>query len=177
MRARARLSRLASHCRQPPEPAAPTAGAADDAAAAPGPLDASEVAEFLDTGVLVFPGLLDPAHCALLQAAVDDVARDREQARASRYIVEYEALGGLCAHAPVVERVKQLMRAYGDGDDGCGMHHMHVSRHEAGAVGAKWQCVSRAHPTPPPHPRGYPHDPHPRPPRRYPATCSYMHVK
>ena len=149
MRARARLSRLASHCRQPPEPA-PTAGAAadDDDAAAAGPLDASEVAEFLDTGVLVFPGLLDPAHCALLQAAVDDVVRDREQGRA-RYIVEYEALGGLCAHAPVVERVKQLMRAYGDGDDGCGMHHMHVSRHEAGAVGAKWQCASPAHTTTP----------------------------
>ena len=46
-----------------------------------------------------------------------------------KYVVEYAALGELCAHPPVVEVVKQLMRGHGNRRDDCGMHHMHVSRH------------------------------------------------
>ena len=102
------------------------------------PLGEKEVAEFLDRGLLVLPSILTTEHVAELKQTVDEVMADRAGGAHARYIVEYEMLAGLCAHPPVVERVKQLMGRYGNGREDCCMHHMHVSRHDPGAVGARW---------------------------------------
>ena len=102
------------------------------------PLGEKEVAEFLDRGLLVLPSILTTEHVAELKQTVDEVMADRAGGAHARYIVEYDMLAGLCAHPPVVERVKQLMGRYGNGREDCCMHHMHVSRHDPGAVGARW---------------------------------------
>ena len=101
---------------------------------------------------MVLPSILRPeSHVVRLCAAVDDLERGRSTAANSPRIVEHEALGELCAHPPVVEVVKQLMREHGNGREDCGMHHMHASRHSEGEVEARWHhdCTSAARPLTP----------------------------
>ena len=104
--------------------------------------------EFLERGLLVLPSVLQSQHIDRLKHTVDTVMDDRSAGR-NRYIVEYDALGALCAHPPMVERVKQLMGRYGNGREDCGVHHMHVSRHGPGSVGARWHhdfnCMPDVH--------------------------------
>ena len=47
-------------------------------------------------------------------------------------------LGKLCSFPSVVDKVEQLMRAYGPRNDGCAMHHIHASRHDEGQPSVGW---------------------------------------
>jgi hypothetical protein len=49
-----------------------------------------------------------------------------------------------------VVQVKQVMRAYGNGRDECGMHHIHATRQDAGVGPSNWHRAPLPPPTPTP---------------------------
>lgn len=111
------------------------------------PLTDEEIATFMEEGYVALPGILPDELQRRLRGDVDRMEADRLLSRDGGpkvpYIVEYEELGKLCSYPPVVDKVEQLMRAYGNGADGSAMHHIHASRHDEGQPSVGWHQVRR----------------------------------
>jgi hypothetical protein len=111
------------------------------------PLSDEEISTFMEAGYVALPGILPDELQQRLRDDVDRMEADRLLARNGGpkvpYIVEYEELGKLCSYPPVVDKVEQLMRAYGNGADGSAMHHIHASRHDEGQPSVGWHQVRR----------------------------------
>ena len=109
------------------------------------PLTEEQISHFLVEGYIPLPGILDADHIELLKNDVDQVTLDRADAHANKLPhpnnVSYEHMGKLCSHPPTVNKVKQLMRAYGNGRDDFAMHHINASRFDAGAGSSPWHQV------------------------------------
>jgi hypothetical protein len=57
------------------------------------------------------------------------------------HVVEFGTLGELVVHPPIVDKVKQLMGAYGNGETACAMHHIHANRQLPGTGSSNWHQV------------------------------------
>ena len=79
----------------------------------------------------------------LIRAEHDREAADRG-GDAKRQIVSYPELGKLCSLPMIMEKVKQLMGAYGNGETECAMHHVHANRQLPGTGSSNWHQV-RSH--------------------------------
>ena len=90
---------------------------------------------------MALPGILSEAEQALLRVDVDLMVADREAKDPRPHIVAYEQLGRLCAHPAIMERVRQLMAAYGNGETAFAMHHIHADRQDQGRGGVYWHQV------------------------------------
>ena len=109
--------------------------------------------QFAALGYLDLPGLFPESELVHLRADVDRMQTQRAvkdrglHPRGWPYIVSFEHLGKLCSHPAVVERVKQLMRAHGNGSDEIAMHHIHAGRSDKGARGVGWHNDYHCAPT------------------------------
>jgi hypothetical protein len=114
------------------------------------PLTDEEIATFMELGYVALPGILPHELQGRLKIDVDRMETDRLLSRDGGpkvpFIVELEELGKLCSFPPVVDKVEQLMRAYGNGADGCAMHHIHASRHDEGQPSVGWHQVRGCRP-------------------------------
>lgn len=106
------------------------------------PLTDEEIASFMELGYVALPGILPEELQQRLRDDVDRMESDRKLSRNGGpkvpFIVEYEELGKLCSFPAVVDKVEQLMRAYGPGNTGSAMHHIHASRHDEGQPSVGW---------------------------------------
>lgn len=99
------------------------------------PLSAAMIEEFTERGFISLPGIVPDEHRLRLMADVD---RLHDGENRLPYIVCYEELGQLCSWPPVVNKVKQLMAAWGNSKTDCAMHHIHASRHDEGQPSVGW---------------------------------------
>ena len=108
-----------------------------------------DVDGFNDNGYLALPAILTQEEQDDLRADVDRMEADRklhrDQKTPAPFIVEYDKLGKLCSHPAIVDRVKELMKAYvtpdgspGNGETNIAMHHIHASRQDEGTGGVHW---------------------------------------
>ena len=111
--------------------------------AEPLPLTNAQVETFLEEGYCLLPGIIDDDLNARICAEHDREAADRG-GDAKRQIVSYPELGKLCSLPMIMEKVKQLMGAYGNGETECAMHHIHANRQLPGTGSANWHQV-RSH--------------------------------
>lgn len=116
-------------------------------------LTQDQLDQFAELGYLDLPGLFPESELIHLRADVDRMRTQRavkdpgSHPRGWPYIVSFEHLGKLCSHPAVVERVKQLMRAHGNGSDEIAMHHIHAGRSDEGARGVGWHNDYHCAPT------------------------------
>jgi hypothetical protein len=143
-RAHNRLTQLAAHlpaalasASAAGTPSAITAVAPATVTDPDAPLTREEIDHFLLEGYVALPGLIPDDLNKALKADVDVLMRDRAEKRAD-LIVSYGTLGELCAYPPVVDKVQQLMAAYGNGKTQCGMHHIHANKQEPGTGSSDW---------------------------------------
>ena len=113
------------------------------------PLTDEEIATFMELGYVALPGILPHELQGRLKIDVDRMETDRLLSRDGGpkvpFIVECEELGKLCSFPPVVDKVEQLMRAYGNGADGCAMHHDAMLNTIGTAVGPLIFSAFRSH--------------------------------
>ena len=94
----------------------------------------------------MLPGVLGEGAGSLneqLKRDLDDLiearrAHQRDSSARVPHVVEFGTLGELVVHPPIVDKVKQLMRAYGNGRDDCALHHIHAARHDQGTGPSHW---------------------------------------
>ena len=94
----------------------------------------------------MLPGILGDGAGSLneqLKRDLDDLiearrAHQRDNSVRVPHVVEFGSLGELVVHPPIVDKVKQLMRAYGNGRDDCALHHIHAARHDQGTGPSHW---------------------------------------
>jgi hypothetical protein len=145
-----RLRLLAAALRSTEEPllaAAPAAaiesGVVTDPEDEGTPLTQEQIEQFLEEGYCALPGLLPPD---INQRLCDDMDRrvaDANGARGGstlqgRHIVSYKELANLCSLPMVVEKLKQLFKAYGNGETQMAMHHIHANRQLPGVGSSNW---------------------------------------
>ena len=98
---------------------------------------------------MALPAILTQEEQDDLRADVDRMEADRklhqDQKTPAPFIVEYDKLGKLCSHPAIVDRVKELMKAYvtpdgspGNAETNIAMHHIHASRQDEGTGGVHW---------------------------------------
>eukprot|EP01050_Picozoa_sp_SAG11_P015225 SAG11_NODE_1951_length_4011_cov_5.799080_4_plen_201_part_00 len=76
-------------------------------------LTPQQISHFMIEGYVVLPGILQPEHCTLLQADVDQVELDRGRSRESGQPgtpnnVGYEHIGKLTSHPPIINKLQQV---------------------------------------------------------------------
>jgi hypothetical protein len=116
------------------------------------PLTDVQVDRFGDEGVIALPGILPTELNHALRADVDAMAGSGLVYKPQQdswggvapgggrrhKVVAYEHLGGLCSLPCIIEKVKQLMAAYGNAETACAMHHIHGNRQAPGTESQNW---------------------------------------
>ena len=106
-----------------------------------------QVQHFMTEGYVLLPAIVKAAH---VDALCSDVNRCVSEPSVSsndwlpdvhKHVVQYEELGKLCSHPPVLEKVKQLMSCYGNRRTEVAMHHIHVAKMHEGEPGVGWHQV------------------------------------
>jgi hypothetical protein len=113
----------------------------EDESDPPLPLTEAQVATFLEEGHCVLPGIIPQSLSDRICAEHDREAAARASPGPNSQIVSFEELGKLCSLPMVVEKVKQLMGAYGNGETACAMHHIHANRQLPGTGSSNWHQV------------------------------------
>ena len=108
------------------------------------PLTPEQIDHFLVNGYVALPGLFPEDFNDAMKRDVDRLVDDRAAKQAAPLIASYGTLGELCSYPPIVDKVCQLMAAYGNGETACGMHHIHANRQDAGTGPSNWHQVRRA---------------------------------
>ena len=101
------------------------------------PLTKEQIDHFMLEGYVALPGLIPVSFNTALKADVDALMADRAS-NSARLIASYGTLGELCSYPPVVDKVRQLMKEYGNGETECGMHHIHANRQAPGTGSSNW---------------------------------------
>ena len=112
------------------------------------PLTQEQIEQFLEEGYCALPGLIPPELNNRLRAEMDRRASDANGARGGstlrgRHVVNYKELGMLCSLPMVVEKLKQLFKAYGNGETEMAMHHIHANRQLPGVASSNWHRAPR----------------------------------
>ena len=107
------------------------------------PLTQALIEQFLAEGYCALPGLLPPDLNKRLCDDMDRRAADANGAQGGstlqgRHIVSYKELANLCSLPMVVEKLKQLFKAYGNGETQMAMHHIHANRQLPGVGSSNW---------------------------------------
>lgn len=108
------------------------------------PLTDAQVHKFMVDGYIALPGIVPEDFNSELMSSVDELMCARTQHTIGSgdwshgLIANFGQLGMLCSWPPIVEKVKQLMKVYGNGCVDCGMHHIHATRQDAGAGPSAW---------------------------------------
>lgn len=110
------------------------------------PLSDTEIETFLSDGYVVLPGVLGDGAGSYNDALKADLDRMIDARRAHQednsqpmpHVVEFGSLGELCAHPPIVDKVKQLMGSYGNKRTDFSLHHIHAARHDVGEGSSYW---------------------------------------
>jgi hypothetical protein len=97
----------------------------------------------------VLPGILGDGEDSLngqLKRDLDEMVEARRAHQADSavpvpHVVEFGTLGELVVHPPIVDKVKQLMGAYGNKRTDCSLHHIHAARHDEGEGPSYWHQV------------------------------------
>ena len=114
------------------------------------PLSDREVERFLSDGYVVLPSLLGDGPGSMNDALRQDLdrlcdareAHQQDKSAALPHVVEFGTLGELVTHPPVVDKLTQLMSAYGNGRTDFALHHIHAARHTSGTGPSHWHQVS-----------------------------------
>ena len=112
------------------------------------PLTQKQIEQFLEEGYCALPGLIPPELNNRLRAEMDRREADANGARGGstlqgRHVVSYKELGMLCSLPTVVEKLKQLFKAYGNGETEMAMHHIHANRQLPGVGSSNWHRAPR----------------------------------
>ena len=88
---------------------------------------------FHTEGYVMLPGFLDTGFTEELKKNVDELMADRKNPESyEKYLVEYQDLGLLTSHPPLMKMLDQLMGPR------FAMHHIHAVRQDAGNDGVHW---------------------------------------
>ena len=117
------------------------------------PLTQDQIDQFLEEGYCALPGLLPADLNQRLRDEMDRRAADANGANGGatlggRHVVSYNELGLLCSLPMVIEKLKQLFKAYGNGETQMAMHHIHANRQLPGVGSSNWHRASRFHRVP-----------------------------
>ena len=106
--------------------------------AVPRRLTEAEVGTFLVDGYCLLPGIIPDSLNERICAEHDLESAGRVATDPRPQIVSYDELGKLCSLPMVVDKVKQLMGSYGNGESDCAMHHIHANRQLPGTGSSNW---------------------------------------
>ena len=98
--------------------------------------------DFVTHGYVLLPAALPASYNDAMKRDIDALVEDRKNKHA-KHVVEYETLGQLCAYPPIVDKVHQLMAAYGNQRTDMALHHIHAARHDTGTGSSNWHQASR----------------------------------
>ena len=113
------------------------------------PLTQEQIEQFIKEGYCVLPGLLPPDLNQRLRDDMDRRAADASCARGGatlqgKHVVSYKELANLCSLPMVIEKLKQLFKAYGNGETQMAMHHIHANRQLPGVGSSNWHRALRS---------------------------------
>ena len=88
---------------------------------------------FHSEGYIILPEFLDTEFTKQLKKNVDELMADRKNSQnREKYLVEYQSLGLLTSHPPLMNMLNQIM-----GPE-FAMHHIHAVRQDKGNDGVHW---------------------------------------